>query len=478
MCMQQKEKRRWHFKKEVSRLTDYDLIIRNGFVVLPEEVKKTDIAIKDGVIVKTGPHLSGYSKQERDAEGMYIFPGMIDVHVHFNDPGRDSWEGFDTGSKMIAAGGGTTYFDMPLNGIPSTVNQEALFEKGKHGKEKSVVDFGLWGGLVPGNIDELRGLAESGVIGFKAFLSDSGNEDFERVDDRTLLEGMKEIASFDKILALHAESAAITDMLTKEKKKQGLITADDYLASRPIVAEVVAVERAISYATVTGCSLHFVHISSAEAIEKIAEAKAEGLDVTVETCPHYLLFNHTDLIEKGAVAKCAPPLREKDEQEKLVKCLIEGKFDMIASDHSPSPFSLKDHAVHNLFEAWGGISGGQFTLISLIELAVQHQIPFTKVASLVADAPAKRFGLASKGRIEVGMDADLAIVSLEESFTVTEENFFAKHKQSLYMGHAFPCSVKLTVNRGSIVYENNKIVAQNRNGYWLQPGKHQMKTGQ
>ncbi|WP_404328577.1 allantoinase [Mesobacillus maritimus] len=454
-------------------MTQYDLIIRNGFVVLPEEVKKTDLAIKDGVIAEIGDQLSGTCKEERDAEGTYIFPGMIDVHVHFNDPGRDSWEGFDTGSKMMAAGGGTTYFDMPLNGIPSTVNQLALFEKVKYGKEKSVVDFGLWGGLVPGNIGELKGLAEQGIIGFKAFLSDSGNEDFERVDDTTLLEGMREIASLDKILALHAESAAITDRLTKEKKERGSFTADDYLASRPIVAEVVAVERAIFYAEISGCSLHFVHISSAAAVEKIEEAKAEGMDITVETCPHYLLFNHTDLVEKGAVAKCAPPLRQKEEQEKLIACLIGGKFDLIASDHSPSPYSLKDPAEHDLFEAWGGISGGQFTLLALIELAVQHQISFTKVASLVAEAPAKRFGLASKGRIGVGMDADLAVVSLEESFTVTEENFFAKHKQSLYIGHTFPCSVKLTLNRGSIVYENGKIVDQQRNGNWLKPGRNQ-----
>jgi allantoinase len=457
----------------VNRLIEYDFIIRNGFVVLPEEVKKMDIAIKDGVIAKIGPQLTGISKQERDAEGMFIFPGMIDVHVHFNDPGRDSWEGFDTGSKMIAAGGGTTYFDMPLNGFPSTVTQEALLEKVKHGKTKSVVDFGLWGGLVPGNIGELKGLAEQGVIGFKAFLSESGNKDFERVDDWTLLEGMKEIATLDKILALHAESAAITDMLTKDKKEQGLITADDYLASRPIVAEVVAVERAIAYGMVTGCSLHFVHISSAAAVEIISEAKAEGLDVTVETCPHYLLFNHTELVEKGAIAKCAPPLREKREQEKLIQCLINEEFDMIASDHSPSPYRLKDPVMHNLFEAWGGISGGQFTLLALLELAIQHHIPFTKVASLVADAPAKRFGLASKGRIEVGMDADFALVSLEEPFTVTEENFFAKHKQSLYMGHTFPCSVKLTMNRGAIVYENGNMVDQQRTGKWLKPERDQ-----
>jgi allantoinase len=459
-------------------MAQYDLIIRNGFVVLPQEVQKTDIAIKDGLIAEIGQQLSGISKEEREAEGTYIFPGMIDVHVHFNDPGLDSWEGFDTGSKMMAAGGCTTYFDMPLNGIPSTINQSALVEKVKQAKTKSLVDFGLWGGLVPGNTGELKGLAEHGVIGFKAFLSDSGNVNFERADNQTLLEGMKQIAALGKILGLHAESASITDALTKEKIEQGLITAEDYLASRPIVAEVEAVEHAIAYAKETGCSLHFVHISSAAAVEKIEEAKAEGLDITVETCPHYLLFNHTDLVEKGSVAKCAPPLRQKNEQEKLIECLIDGKFDMIASDHSPSPYSLKDPAVHNLFEAWGGISGGQFTFLAMIQLAVHYQIPFTKVASLLAGTPASRFQLDTKGKIAVGMDADLAIVSLEESFTVSENNFLAKHKQSIYVGHTFPCHIKLTLNRGSIVYENGQIVTQNKKGEWFKPGKNQLKTAQ
>lgn len=448
-------------------MTQYDLIIRNGLVVLPDRVEKTDLAIKEGVIAKIEQKLSGTGLEEREAAGTYIFPGMIDVHVHFNDPGRDQWESFETGSAMMAAGGGTTYFDMPLNGIPSTVDKQALLQKVEIGEKKSLVDFGLWGGLVPGNQKDLRELAEGGVIGFKAFLSESGNEEFERVDDAVLLSGMKEIASLNKILALHAESAAITDLLTKEKKEHGLISADDYLASRPTLAEAEAVERAITYAKLTGCALHFVHISSEAAIEKIEAAKKLGVNVTVETCPHYLLFTHDDLIEKGAVAKCAPPLREKSEQEKLIQLLLEGKFDMISSDHSPSPYSMKDPATHNLFEAWGGISGGQFTLMSMIKLAIKYHIPFTKIAEWTAAAPAKRFGLKSKGRIKVGLDADLAIVSLEEDFTVTEENFFAKHKQSLYLGQIFPCAINATINNGKVIYENGRIVEQKGIGSWL-----------
>lgn len=444
----------------------YDLIIRNGFVVLPDEVIKTDLAIKDGVIVKIEASVDEKATQERDATGLYIFPGMIDVHVHFSEPGREHWEGFETGSRMMAAGGCTTYMDMPLNGIPSTINEEALLEKAKIGERKSVVDFALWGGLVPNNEDELKGLAEKGAIGFKAFLSDSGNEEFERADDDTLLNGMREIASLGKILALHAESAPITNWLQREKQKKGLVSPDDYLETRPIIAEVEAVERAIAYAKLTGCALHFVHISSEVAVKRIKAAKQEGINVTVETCPHYLLFSHQDLVEKGAIAKCAPPLREKEEQEKLIQLLLQDQFDMISSDHSPCPYSMKDPSVYHLFEAWGGISGGQFTLMSMIELALKYDIPFSKVAKWTAEAPAKRFNLTSKGKIQVGMDADLAVVSLEE-FVVTKDQFFAKHKESLYIGHVFPCIIKSTINRGKVVFDNREILESIGFGNWL-----------
>jgi len=434
-------------------------------VVLPNEVKKTDIAVKDGVIVAIENDIIGTATEERDVNGMYIFPGMIDVHVHFSEPGREHWEGFETGSKMMAAGGCTTYFDMPLNGIPSTVNEKALLDKAEIGKKKSVVDFALWGGLVPGNEKELRNLFEAGAIGFKAFMSDTGNDEFERADDVTLLNGMKEIASLGQILALHAESAPITNWLQKDKLEKGLVSATDYLETRPDLAEAEAVGRAIAYAKLTGCALHFVHISSEAAIQQIEAAKRQGLNITVETCPHYLLFNHLDLVKKGSIAKCAPPLREKQKQEKLIELLIEDKFDMISSDHSPCPYFMKDPDTYHIFESWGGISGGQFTLLSMIEIAIQYDIPFTKIAEWTAGAPAKRFNLSTKGRIQVGLAADFAMVSMED-FCVTEDQFFAKHKQSLYIGHTFPCTIKGTINNGRFIYESGKIV-NSRSGEWL-----------
>lgn len=449
-------------------MTSFDLIIRNGFVVLADEVKRLDIGMKDGKIQKISDCIVETAIEERDETGHYIFPGMIDVHVHFSEPGRAHWEGFETGSQMMAAGGCTTYVDMPLNGIPSTVTKEALLEKATLGLEKSLTDFALWGGLVPNNLQDLENLANNGVIGFKAFMSATGNEEFERADDNTLLQGMKIIAALGKILALHAESAPITNTLTEEKVQSGKTSADDYLETRPILAEVEAVERALIYAELTGCPLHFVHISSALAIEKIEAAKNQGMNVTVETCPHYLLFNHHDLIKKGAIAKCAPPLRHSDEQEKLISLLKEGKFDMVSSDHSPCPFEMKDPAAHNLFQAWGGISGGQFSLLSMIELALKHKLPLPKVAQYTAKGPAERFGLSeTKGEIKEGLDADFAIVSLTTPHTVTENNFFAKHKQSLYMNHTFPCSIVATIQRGNVLFDQNQFLKQQP--IWLHP---------
>ncbi|AUO09012.1 allantoinase [Paenibacillus jamilae] len=447
-----------------------DLIITNGKVVLPTGVEEKDIGIKDGLIVQIKKGITNTADRRLDAEDQFVFPGVIDVHVHFSEPGREHWEGFRTGSMMMAAGGCTTYFDMPLNGIPSTVTQEALYDKARLGNEKSFVDFGLWGGLVPGNEKDLVPLAESGVIGFKAFLSTTGNKEFEAVDDITLLNGMKTIAKLNKVLALHSESAAITNWLKAEKEKEGKCSANDYLETRPILAEVEAVERAIYYAEITGCPLHFVHISSAKAVEKIEQAKQRGMDISVETCPHYLLFNHEHLRERGTVAKCAPPLREQEEQKKLISLFIEDKFDMISSDHSPCPYELKDPHIYNLFQAWGGISGGQFTLLSLIQLALKHNIPLEKVAHWTAIRPAERFGLSNrKGKIIEGADADLAIVTLNESYVVTEDNFYAKHKQSLYVGHTFPCRIVGTILRGKVVFNNGEITNDPAGGCWQKP---------
>lgn len=431
----------------------YDVIIRNGTIVTASGERKADVAVRKGVVEEVAESISGTSEKEIDASGLHIFPGAVDIHVHFSDPGRSEWEGFRTGSRMLAAGGITTFADMPLNGIPSTVDAAALRQKANIGEKKSIVDFALWGGLVPGNLHELKGLADAGAMAFKAFMSPTGNEDFDAVGDVDLLEGMKRIAELGKVLALHAESGPVTSFLTEQKRREGLVGADDYLATRPISAEVEAVERALYYASLTGCPLHFVHISSAEAVGVIQRARASGMNVTLETCPHYLLLTHDTLKEKGAVAKCAPPLREKLDQQKLRAEMNADRIDFLTSDHSPCTPELKQMDNGNVLDAWGGISGGGLTLLAAIRYAKEENLPLAHVAKWTAEKPAERFGLGhKKGRIAPGMDADFAMVSIEQSHTVTPSNFWAKHPVSVYMNETFPASVQATYVRGREVF--------------------------
>ncbi|USP94689.1 allantoinase [Bacillus vallismortis] len=445
---------------------NYDMVIKGAKAVTPSGVKEADIAVRNGIIAEIGSAIEAGGTAVVQASGQYVFPGAVDCHVHFNEPGREDWEGIETGSQMMAAGGCTTYFDMPLNCIPSTVTAEHLLAKAELGRQKSAVDFALWGGLVPGHIEDIRPMAEAGAIGFKAFLSKSGTDEFTSVDERTLLKGMAEIAAAGKILALHAESDAITSYLQMVLANKGRVDADAYAASRPEEAEAEAVYRTIQYAKATGCPVHFVHISTAKAVRLIREAKQEGLDVSVETCPHYLLFSHDDLREKGSAAKCAPPLRSPQSKEALIEALIAGHIDMVSSDHSPCRPSLKRE--DNLFLSWGGISGGQFTLLGMLELALEHQIPFETIAEWTAAAPARRFGLQQKGRLEEGCDADFVLVGMEP-YTVTRESMFAKHKLSLYEGHTFPCRISATYSKGRCVYSGRDKAERANDGAMVVP---------
>ncbi|SFL46847.1 allantoinase AllB [Salibacterium qingdaonense] len=429
----------------------WDTVIRNGKIVLDDRVEQLDIGIRDGIITALETYLDGTADWEYDAAGCHVFPGLIDVHVHFNEPGRTDWEGFQSGSQMLAAGGCTTFFDMPLNGVPSTVTQEALIQKKEHAGRHSILDAGLWGGLMPGHVHDIKDMAD-GVIGFKAFMAPSGNPEFEKSDDQTLLDGMKEIADCGKVLALHAESAPIIEHM---KSRQTGTDADSYARSRPAEAESEAVRRALSFARVTGCALHFVHISNAETIHIIDQAKKEGMDVTVETCAHYLLFNHNTLRSRGAAAKCAPPLRGEQERQALMQCLLDNKIDMVTSDHSPCPPDLKD--TDDMFQAWGGINGGQFTLSALIETALSHNVPLSRVAKWGAQAPARRFQMEdTKGAVQEGLHADLSIVDLRTETRITQQDLYTKHRQSLYEGHTFPCRIVRTFQRGRTVYDQKQ----------------------
>ena len=439
-------------------MVKYDLIIKNGTIVTADSIIQGDLAIKDGKImeVSVGKSLEATADKVMDAEGLHILPGLIDTHVHFNEPGRTEWEGLETGSRSLAAGGATTFFDMPLNSTPPTINKANLALKSSAAEEKSIVNPRFWGGLVPENIADLKELHENGVIGFKAFMSPSGIDDFNNVDDETIYKGMKEIASLGSLLAVHAESTVMCEQLAQEKISQGKVTARDYVESRPIISEIEAVRRILSYAELTGCKLHIVHASSRKVVEVVNDAKRRGVDITVETCPHYLTLTVNDLEKQGAIAKCAPPLRDQDEVEDLWTAVANGEINVIASDHSPAPASMKV-ITDNIFEGWGGISGAQSTLnIMLTEGHFKRNLPLEKIVELTATNPAKIFGLSTKGTIAVDYDADLTLVDLNESFELKKEDLFYRHQHSPYVGMTFKGKVKTTIVGGKVVFENGQ----------------------
>lgn len=444
----------------------YDLIIKNGNIVTLDSIVQGDIAIKDGKIkeVSIGNNLVANAAREINAKGQHILPGLIDTHVHFNEPGRTEWEGIRTGSRSLAVGGVTTYFDMPLNSTPPTINKENLEVKKALSEEKSVVNYRFWGGLVPENIENIKELYENGVIGFKAFMSPSGIADFNHVDDITIFKGMCEIASVGSLLAVHAESTVICDQLAQEKQSQNKTSAKDFVESRPIISEIEAVRRIISYAEATGCKLHVVHASSRKVVDIINEAKCRGVEITVETCPHYLSLTLKDLEEKGGLAKCCPPLRDNQEIEQLWVAVANGEIDVIASDHSPAPPSMKEVTNGDFFKAWGGISGAQSTLnLMLTEGYFNRNLPLEKIVELTSTNPAKLFGLyPQKGIIAVDSDADLTIVNLNESFELKKEDLFYRHQQSPYVGRIFKGKVTTTIVNGNVVFENGHITVEEK----------------
>jgi allantoinase len=432
----------------------FDLVVRND---------DRHIGVADGVIAAIGPEL-GASKQEIDAAGLTVLPGLIDIHLHFNEPGRTEWEGAMTGSHALAAGGGTLFFDMPLNSSPCTINGAEFDRKAAALGASSVTDYALWGGIVPGNCGALAELAERGAIGFKAFLCDSGLDEFPRADDLTLYEGMRESAHLGLPVAVHAESEEITSRLTRRMIDQNLRGVRAFLESRPILAEVEAISRAALIAREAGCKLHIVHISSGRGVAAALQARALGTDISIETCPHYLLFSDEDLERIGALAKCAPPLRSPAERESLWNFLRLGDVDVVASDHSPCPPEMKQH--DDFFSVWGGIAGVQWTLPVLTD----GGLPTERVAALTSGFGAKRFGIANKGEIAEGFDADLTLIDFAATQTITREMLHHRHPFSPYTGRTLRGLVRATIRRGEVIYRDGALTAQT-NGRLIRPGQ-------
>ncbi|MEX1045554.1 MAG: allantoinase AllB [Chthoniobacterales bacterium] len=422
-------------------MAEADLIIRGATVCLPDRMVEADVAVAGGKVVAVGGAVS--AAMEIDGRGQFLLPGAIDAHVHYNEPGRTDWEGWATGSLASAAGGATCVFEMPLNAHPPTLDAESFRMKQASAEASSVVDFALWGGITPVNLDKLSELADCGAIGFKAFMSSSGMDDFQRADARTLHQGMKRAASFGLPVAVHAEDEAMVSAAARAAREAGRTTMRDYLHSRTIAAEVAAIREACASAGETGCRLHVVHVSCGEGLDEIRAARQRGVDVTAEACPHYLLFNEDDAVRIGADAKCAPPLRGETVRADLVARVCSGGVDTIGTDHSPCPPGMKNKP--DFFEAWGGIAGAQTFLPALWAAGLAP----AETARLTSGHVASRFRLdRCKGAIVEGLDADLVLVDARHPWILRAENLLTRHPVSAYIGREFPAFVTSVWVRG------------------------------
>ena len=423
-----------------------DLVVRHARCL--EINEPVDLVIRDGRFTEIVPHWNGEAHSEIDASNLIVLPGFIDAHVHFNEPGRTDWEGLETGTNALAAGGVTTFFDMPLNSSPPCLDSLELERKRALASQKSRVDFGLWGGVTPDNTDRLDELAEAGVIGFKAFLCESGLEEFRAADRRTLEIGADACARHGLVLGTHAESP--DELLRIQASVPSGPTWRDFVASRPESVEVEAVRMALEVAARSGCKLHVVHITAPEAVLLIHDARQRGVDVTCETCPHYLLLDETAMDRLGALAKCAPPLRPRATVEKLWQFLAEGLIHTIGSDHSPSPAEMKTGS--DFSKMWGGIAGCQHAMPLFVEAALTRGFSLDKISRLTSTASAQRFGIARKGSLEAGFDADIVFLRQVDPSPIRAENLFTRHKISPYVGMPLGLEVHSTLLRGRIFH--------------------------
>jgi allantoinase len=460
--------RRSKVKSRAVRREQLDLLVQGGLVVTPKGIERADFGVQAGRVVIVAPTVEAPSRTILDATGAYVFPGVIDAHVHFNEPGRAGWEGLATGSAALAAGGGTCFCDMPLNSEPPVLDARRLREKRRLAERKSRTDFGLWGGLVPGNLDQLESLRDAGAIGLKAFMSDSGIASFPRVDRAALRAGMKRAARLDMLVAVHAEDDALAAEFTRRQRASGQTSAAAYLRSRPPEVECTAIREALELSGETGCALHIVHVSTPEGLALVVAAKRRGVDVTAETCPHYLLLNASAPAKLGAVAKCAPPLRSETRRRQLWTAFRAGQIDTLGSDHSPAPPALKRS--ENYFELWGGIAGVQHGFELLLEATRSTAAKdWPRLAACASSAVAARFRLPHKGRLAAGFDADFFLVRIARERTLRAAELLTRHPLSPYLGRTSALQITHTFVRGRAVWADGRLTPRAPRGHFLAP---------
>lgn len=390
------------------------LVVRGRRVVLPAGERAAAVHCEDGRItaVTSFDDAPGAAVTLPDDE--VLLPGLVDSHVHVNEPGRTEWEGFASATRAAIAGGITTIVDMPLNSVPATTTLEALHVKREVANGQVAADVAFWGGAVPGNVDQLRPMHEAGVVGFKCFLLDSGVPEFPPLDDAGLRAALTELARFDGLLIAHAEDP---DVIAAAPEPSGPSYAG-FLASRPGAAEETAIGRLVAAARDTGARAHVVHLADADALPILRRARAEGVRITVETCPHYLTFAAEDVPDGATAYKCCPPIREARHREALWAALDGGDVDLVVSDHSPCTPELKRLDAGDFGAAWGGIASLQVSLPVVWSGARARGVDLAQVVRWMAEAPARLAGLPGKGAIAVGKDADLVAFAPEERWTV------------------------------------------------------------
>jgi allantoinase len=429
-----------------------DLIVRGERVVLPDGVTAATVHVRGGRIAHIG------ALDERvggvpviDAGSLVVMPGLVDTHVHINDPGRADWEGFAHATRAAAAGGVTTLVDMPLNSIPPTTTVEGLKAKRAAAAETCHVDVGFWGGVVPGNRADLEPLVRAGVLGFKCFLSPSGVDEFDNVTENDLQEAMPIVSRLSVPLLAHAEWPALL--------REPVATADPrryhtWLESRPTQSEHAAIDLLIRVSRDHGTHIHIVHLASADALPALAAARRAGLPLTVETCPHYLTFAAEDIADGATAFKCAPPIRSRSHRERLWTALVDGEIDLIATDHSPAPAALKCFDSGDFIRAWGGVASLQIALPVVWTGASARGISIDRVARWMSAGPARLANLGHrKGGIAVDRDADFVVFDPDDEITVDAKTLYHLHPITPYDGARLRGRVHKTILRGQTIFD-------------------------